>query len=81
MCKLYQSSTCAVYRQVVLTAQILLKAGWHARLLLKFASSRLRKKKAPLALELRALCNLPASLQPALASWQFRANIPQTRLR
>ena len=46
------SSTCAVYRQVVLTAQILLKAAaaaWfirHAvRLLLKFASSRLRKKK------------------------------------
>ena len=31
MCKLYQSSTCAVYRQVVLTAQILLKAGWLAR--------------------------------------------------
>ena len=54
--------------------------------LLKFASSREKKTELAAALALQA-CRvcwdlrlqswvLPASLAPALASWQFRANIP-----
>ena len=54
--------------------------------LLKFASSREKKTEPAVALALQA-CRvcwdlrlqswvLPASLAPALASWQFRANIP-----
>ena len=60
MCKLYQSSTCAVYRQVVLTAQILLKAGWLARSpALEICELSLAQKKRhpwPQNCELFAIC-------------------------